>query len=243
MKNMKNYLYKLLIDDVTDLCYNNCLHYFPRNSRILDVGIGNGIMIKNYHALIKTKNLKIIGIDINKSYLEHCSTLISKCRLDNHIRIFHEPVEYYEPPANHYFDFILFSMSFMLFEDQKMVLDRIRDWLKPDGKILFFQTMFREKTRVIEFIKPKLKYFTTIDFGKITYEEDFYALLGQKNVSINEDRLIKREWFKGEYRLIISTLENGKSHQRQALLSGMQRGYPRHLKAAGSSSKPYIIEQ
>ena len=239
---MKNYLYKLIIDDVTDLCYNNCLHYFPPNSRILDVGIGNGIMIKNYHALIRAKNLKIIGIDINKSYLNHCSSLISKCRLNNHIRIFHKPVECYEPPEKEYFDFILFSMSFMLFEDQELVLDRIRDWLKSDGKILFFQTMFREKARVVEFIKPKLKYFTTIDFGRITYEDDFYALLGQKRVSINEDRLIKREWFKGEYRLIISTPENGKAQQRQALPSGLQAVFPRRLKAAGSSRKPYIIE-
>lgn len=39
---MRNYLYKLIIDDVTDICYKNCLDYFPPESKILDVGIGNG---------------------------------------------------------------------------------------------------------------------------------------------------------------------------------------------------------
>jgi hypothetical protein len=47
----RNYLYKLLIDDATDICYRNSLEYFPRGSIILDVGIGNGIMISRYHGL------------------------------------------------------------------------------------------------------------------------------------------------------------------------------------------------
>ena len=54
---MINYLYKLIIDDVTHMCYQNCLEYFPAGSRILDVGIGNGIMIRRYHDLIRSKNL------------------------------------------------------------------------------------------------------------------------------------------------------------------------------------------
>ena len=75
---MKNQLYKLIIDSVTNYCYKNCLEYFTPDSTILDVGIGNGVMLKNYHMLIKDKTLKITGIDINKSYLNHCDSLINK---------------------------------------------------------------------------------------------------------------------------------------------------------------------
>jgi hypothetical protein len=32
-------------------------------------------------------------------------------------------------------------------------------------------------TRFSEYIKPKMKYLTTIDFGKITYEDEFEKLL------------------------------------------------------------------
>ncbi len=206
---MRNYLYKLIIDDVTGLCYKNCLNYFPDHSRILDVGIGNGIMIRRFHNLIRTKGLRITGIDINSSYLKHCSTLISQWQLEDHIEIFHTPVESYEPPAQEFFDFILFSMSFMLFRDQPLVLDRIRPWLRPGGRVLFFQTMFRKRSFFMEFIKPKLKYLTTVDFGRVTYHNDFAALMDRKHLSITENRLIKRNWFQGEYHLVISALENG----------------------------------
>lgn len=207
---MRNLLYNLMINEVTDLCYKNCLNYFTNRSKILDVGIGNGTMIRHYHDLIKQKRLMITGIDINRIYLRHCRDLIAQWQLENNIVVIGQSVEYYEPPEQEYFDFILFSMSFMLFRDQQLVLDRIRSWLKPGGKIIFFQTMFNKRSPVMELIKPRLKYVTTIDFGRVTYENDFAALLRGKDISINEDRLIKREWFNGEYHFIVSSL-NGKA--------------------------------
>ena len=85
------------------------------------------------------------------------------------------------------------------------MLDRVKKWLKPGGKILFSQTMFKEKMGLMEFIKPKLKYVTTIDFGEVIYENDFFNLLKSKELVVVEDRLIKKNWFKGEYRMIITT--------------------------------------
>jgi len=202
---MKNELYNLIIRDVTDHCYRNCLTYFPKSSTVLDVGIGNGVMLKKFHQVIKSKNLKITGIDINKSYINHCDRLISNFHLEDHIEIFHESVEDYNASNKKLFDFILFSMSFMLFNDQHLVLDKMKHCLKPGGEIIFFQTIFKERFRFMEFIKPKLKYITTIDFGKVTYERDFFALMNEKSMSISEDKLIKREWFRGEYRMIVAS--------------------------------------
>lgn len=207
--SVRNQIYAWIFDDITNCCYKNCLSYFSAGASILDVGIGNGIMLKNYHNLIRQKNLSIIGIDINKTYLEQCNGLIWDYNLENHIEIFQAPIENYQPPAERFFDFILFSMSFMLFDDQRLVLDRIRDWLKPNGKVVFFQTLFKEKRPIVERIKPKLNYLTTIDFGQITYEDDFFGLLSEKEVSVVEDRLIKKEWFKGEYRMIVTRHRNG----------------------------------
>jgi len=204
---IKNHLYNLIIDDVTEHCYGNCLDYFPDHSAVLDVGIGNGVMLKKFSHVIKSKNLKITGIDINKSYINHCDRLIRTFQLERHMEIHHKSVEDYEPPQKVHFDFILFSMSFMLFNDQQLVLDRIKNYLKPEGEIVFFQTMFKEKFRLMEFIKPKLKYFTTIDFGRVTYEKDFIALLNEKKLSVLQDRLIKKEWFGGEYRMIAASPE------------------------------------
>ncbi|MBN1930059.1 MAG: class I SAM-dependent methyltransferase [Desulfobacterales bacterium] len=204
---MRSHLYSLIINSVNDHCYGNCLTYFSEGSTILDVGIGNGMMIKNFHDLIKSKKLKITGIDINNSYLNHCDNLIRNYNLENNIKIYHTPIESYQPDPDENFDFILFSMSFMLFSDQQLVIDRIKNWLKPDGKLVFFQTMYKKRFRLMEFIKPKLKYFTTISFGKVTYEKDFFELLSQNNLRISEDRLIKKEWFKGEYRMFVTAFE------------------------------------
>ncbi len=209
---MKNALYKIVINNVTDYCYQNCLDYFSNDAAILDVGIGNGVMMKHYHRIIKSKCLKITGIDINKNYLHHCENLIKAYALERFVEIYHKSVECYEPPKKGYFDFVLFSMSFMLFSNQELVLDQAKDWIKPGGKIVFFQTMFKDRFRLMEFIKPKLKYVTTVDFGTVTYEKDFFSLLEGKKLSVCEDRLIKKEWFKGEYRMIATHIENGRKN-------------------------------
>ena len=201
---MRNHLYKLMIKEATDHCYRNCLDYFEQNSSILDVGIGNGLMMKTYHPLIKSKGLKITGLDINKAYLNHCDSLIHSFGLENHIQICNQPVEAYVPVNGSCYDFILFSMSFMLLSDQKTVLQRVRKWLKPQGQIVFFHTVFKMKSKLMEYVKPRLKYITTIDFGNVTYENDFLALLKDIDLSVLEDRLLEQKWFKGEYRMIVT---------------------------------------
>ncbi|UCF89978.1 MAG: class I SAM-dependent methyltransferase [Desulfobacterales bacterium] len=203
---MINQIYQILIKSVTDLCYQTCLAHFSKNASILDVGIGNGIMIKKFHDLIKSKDLKITGIDINQNYLKHCDSLIKKYALEKNIEIHCKPVEAYEPGTRGLFDFIFFSMSFMLFNDQSLVLKRLKDWIKPGGEIVFFQTMYTKRLRMMEAIKPNLKYVTGIDFGSVTYEKDFFALLKDQGVLIKENRLLKRKWFQGEYRMIVTTL-------------------------------------
>ncbi len=202
---MKNFLYKLIINSVTDYCYQSCLDYVGDKASILDVGIGNGVMMDHFHRLIKNKELHITGIDINHNYLRHCKCNIEQFNLEDHVTIHCKPVEEFQPPGKKCFDYILFTMSFMLFRDQALVLDRVQQWLRPDGEILFFQTLFREKVPLIERIKPKLKYVTTIDFGKVTYEDEFFSLLQSKRLKVTEDRLIKKEWFKGEYRMTVAS--------------------------------------
>jgi len=203
---MKNSLYNWIIQDATHHCYQNCLDYFGNGSSILDVGIGNGLMLKTYHSLIKSKGLKIFGLDINRSYLDHCDNLIQDYGLNDFVQIRQQPVETYRPPEQNRFDFVLFSMSFMLIADQQRVLDRVKNWLSPEGKIVFFQTVFTSKFGLMEFIKPRLKYLTTIDFGKVTYENEFFDLIETTKLAVVEDRPIRKKWFLGQYRMIVTGL-------------------------------------
>lgn len=203
---MKNWLYRLLVNRTTNECYRNALGYFPSGSRILDVGIGNGIMIKTFHPLIQSKGLKITGIDIDPDYLRHCRKLVRRHGLEDHIEVHQGSVESYQPGETPCFDFVLFSMSFMLLDDQQSVLCRVKDWLKPGGEIVFVQAMFKRRSRLIDVIKPKLKYLTTVDFGMATYEADFSTLLSGSRLSVKEDRLLKGEWFHGQCRMIVASV-------------------------------------
>ena len=199
---MRNKLYQWFIGDATDCCYRSCLDYFHENALILDVGIGNGVMVKDFHMAIKKKRLKIIGLDIDSIYLHHCRELLTDYDLSDQIKVFEQPVEDFRPDKNAVFDFILFSMSFMLMEDQESVLRRVSNWLKPEGEVVFFQTMFKSRNRLIEKIKPRLKHLTTIEFGEVTYDDEFYALLKRENLRVRTDRCIKKTWYNGTYRLI-----------------------------------------
>jgi len=62
--------------------------------------------------------------------------------------------------------------------------------------------MFTHTSRFLVIVKPRLKYVTTIDFGRVIYERDFLLLLHSEGLQIIDDRLIARKWFGGEYRMI-----------------------------------------
>jgi alpha-N-acetylglucosaminidase len=218
-----SYLYSLIVADVTDGCYRTVFDYVRPGSRVLDVGIGNGAMIRRYHWAIVDRRLRIVGLDINPRYLAHCDQLVGAYGLRDRIQLHELRVEDYTPPAAPHFDYILFSMSFMLMDDQRSVLARVLPWLNPRGEILFVQTMFRERSRWLEFVKPRLKYFTTIDFGQVTYEAHFFSLLDSMGLVVTEDRVIKKECFRGEYRMVAARADRGagrreRQHQGAARL-------------------------
>jgi ubiquinone/menaquinone biosynthesis C-methylase UbiE len=202
---MRNWVYYLLINRATHACYGNCLDYFPAGSRILDVGIGNGFMLEEFHPLIRAKGLHITGIDIDAGYLRHCRSLIEKYGLEDYMDLCEGAVEDFDFGTERCFDFILFSMSFMLLGDQEAVLRRVRRWLKPGGEVVFVQAMFKKKSRLADLVKPRLKYLTTIDFGRATYEAEFFALLRASDLSVQDDRLLVREPLRSECRMIVAS--------------------------------------
>ncbi len=210
---MFNKLYNLIISDVSRLCYRNCLLFFPAGSRILDVGIGNGVMLEDNHALIKDKNFQITGLDINNKYIKHCQKLTEHYGLQDQLQVMYQSVFDFVPQKHDLYDFVLFGMSFMLLPEQGKILERAKTWIKPEGHIVFFQTMFKSRSTFLELIKPKLKYVTSIDFGQVTYEDEFFELLEHRNITVNEDRLLQSKWFKGEYRMIVSQPQVNRKHK------------------------------
>lgn len=202
-EQMKNILYNLFIREVSLLCYRTCLDYVPGGSRILDVGIGNGAMIQEFHETIRSKGISITGIDVDRCYLDHCERQIRKNSLEEYVNVFHVPVERFEPEEPHSFDFVLFSMSFMLLDDPALVLRRIRRWVRPSGGVMFFQTMFARRSLLLDIVKPRLRYLTTVEFGRVVYDDEFFGLLRREGVSVVEDVTVAKAWFGGRYRFVV----------------------------------------
>jgi SAM-dependent methyltransferase len=204
---IKQRVYEMLFGPVSELCYHSVLSYFPENAAVLDVGIGNGFMIGRFHVLIKSKRLKITGIDISEQALRRCARRINAFALEDYIELHLASIEGFRPQAVPRFDFVFFSMSFMLIKDQKGVLDQVRSMVSRGGEIVFFQTMFKKKLPVVNFIKPRLKYVKGIDFGPALHEDGFFSLLKDQRMTVKEDRRLQRKWFQGEYRMIVVSPE------------------------------------
>ena len=202
---MRNWLYQVFVQRSTNECYRGSLHYVPNGSRLLDVGIGNGIMIETFHPLIRFKKLRITGIDIDPGYLQHCQELIRKHQLQDCIDVCQASAEDYAPSEQGCFDGVLFCMSFMLLQDPHAVLQRVRNWLKPGGQIVFAQAIFQKKSRLVDLVKPKLKYLTGVEFGTPIYEKDFFALLQEHGLSIQADQVLTGGWLHSQCRMIAAS--------------------------------------
>lgn len=167
-----NLVYNLFLKKLTPKSYTEFFQRLPKGARILDIGVGNGLMIKENHQLIKDKNLHIHGLDFNEKYLKQCNKLIKKHGLvDNMVVEKRDFLVWDLQPGC--FDAVFFSQSFPLIDEKQQALDKAREVLKPGGRVYFCHTIVTETKPFLEFIKPKLKFFSTIDFGRVTYAQDF----------------------------------------------------------------------
>merc|ERR1712176_1211550 len=81
------------------------------------------------------------------------------------------------------FDAAYFSGSLTVMPDPPAALRAVEPLLKRDGGLVYItQTFQKQHSSVIAFIKPLLKYVTTIDFGQLTTEEDLDAIISKAEV-------------------------------------------------------------
>ena len=61
--------------------------------------------------------------------------------------------------------------------DQEAALKKAMELVNPNGKILFFMTLYYKRIRFLEIFKPILKFLTSMDFGEVIYYHDFFKML------------------------------------------------------------------
>ncbi|MEK7485509.1 MAG: methyltransferase domain-containing protein [Planctomycetota bacterium] len=202
---IQNWLYNALIKKTTNAGYGCFFENVVPQSKILDIGIGNGVMLHQYHSNIRDLRLSIEGIDLNKHYLKQCQKLIEHYNLESQIKL--ERLDFLATPIPSCFDYVFFSMSFMLFPDQRKALDIATAMLNPGGQIIFGLTIQMKESRTLEFLKPKLKYISTIDFGKVTYEEEFLNLMEEKQLKILKRRSLHKISSNSEFQVFFTQRE------------------------------------
>jgi ubiquinone/menaquinone biosynthesis C-methylase UbiE len=164
------------------------LERLPLHANLLDVGIGTGAPLATLADVIRTKKIRVHGIDIDETYLARCIEVMRAASLLDVVTCEHRSIVDYTPTAM--FDAVYFSNSFMIIPPQHRLtaLRNAQAALAPDGQrtIYFTQTHEKVRSRIAEILKPLFKYLVTIDFGRITYEDEFFATLTAAGLHVTE---------------------------------------------------------
>lgn len=186
---MRALIYDTLIVRLTAGWYRAVLERLPQGCRLLDVGIGTGSALIANAAQLVRKQMHVTGIDIDADYVERCRRAVAQQRLTDHIEARLESV--YDHRGGPY-GAVYFSASFMLLPDPPAALRHVTTLLAPEGRIYFTQTFELKRSPGMEVLKPLLRRFTTIDFGRVNYEADFRQALADGGLEVQELTTLSR---------------------------------------------------
>ena len=180
---IRSFIYDTLILRLTSRWYAEVLRRVPEGATVLDVGIGTGGALLANDELVKRKRLRVVGVDIDADYIARAQRRLRDSSLAGLAEVRLESV--YDHQGGPY-DAVYFSGSFMLLPQPEQALRHCRALLNPGGRMFFTQTIQKQPARWMEILKPMLKRVTSIDFGRVTYEDDFRAQIHAAGLELEE---------------------------------------------------------
>lgn len=196
---MRGLIYDAAILPLTTRWYAEVLDRLPVGARLLDVGIGTGGALAKNAETVRAKSLNIVGVDIDEDYVKRSRKNLSKAGLDGRVEVVLQSI--YDHHGGPY-DAAYFSASFMLMPDPPAVLRHVVSLLGDTGRVYFTQTFQDRPSALMEKAKPLLKAVTTIEFGKVTYEDDFRETVQAGGLRLTELVTMERSGSRS-YRLAI----------------------------------------
>lgn len=174
-------------DSVKSTIYNTTIGHFytsgvmrhilveiPDNSKILDVGIGTGYIYSQNSDLIKRKNIYVTGIDTDPGYIKHAKHSMIDADLESHVRLLN--CDTYTTSKIDIdlgsFDFVIFSDSYSSISDVYSTITFCERYLNRIGIIIVASALFDKYDENIDWIKQRLIYVSSIDFGNMMIKED-----------------------------------------------------------------------
>jgi len=180
---IRSLIYDTLILGLTSRWYAEVLRRVPEGAALLDVGIGTAGALLANSDLVKRKRLRVTGIDVDADYVARARQRLGESPVAGLVEVCLESV--YDHRGGPY-DAVYFSGSFMLLPEPERALRHCCALLRPGGHIFFTQTIQMQPARWMEILKPMLKRVTSIDFGRVTYEDTFRAQLRAAGLEMEE---------------------------------------------------------
>lgn len=180
---LRAWVYDTLITGMTTDWYREVLERLPDGARVLDVGIGTGSALARSAETLRAKDLTVVGLDIDADYLDRCRREVARGGLAERVTPLLESVyDHHDGP----YDAVYFSASLMLLPDPVEAIEHVSRLLTPVGRVFATQTFYHHRSRVMEWAKPLIRHFTTIEFGRVTYEDEFRQAFAAAGAEIVE---------------------------------------------------------
>ncbi|MGY6566033.1 MAG: class I SAM-dependent methyltransferase [Halomonadaceae bacterium] len=186
---LRSLIYDALILKLTSRWYAAVLERLPEEAALLDVGVGTAGALAANAETVRRKGLRITGIDIDADYIDRAQRRLEEESLCAHAEVRLESV--YDHDGGPY-DAAYFSASLMLLPEPERALRHCAALLNPGGRLYFTQTIQLRPSRGMEWLKPMLKRLTSIDFGRVTYEDAFKAQLDAAGLRLEEFTVLSR---------------------------------------------------
>jgi ubiquinone/menaquinone biosynthesis C-methylase UbiE len=180
---LRGWLYDRAITGLTTGWYRAVLDRLPYGAAVLDVGIGTGTSLVRCAEQVRAKNLQFTGLDIDRDYHARCVDEVARADLGAHVTPLLESV--YDHHGGPY-DAAYFSASLMLLPDPVAALRHVTSRLAPGGHLYLTQTFHHTRSPLREKLKPLLRHVVTIDFGRVTYEDEFRAVVVDAGLTLAE---------------------------------------------------------
>lgn len=197
MRRYSAAIYDALIVRMTAKWYAAVLSRLPPRASVLDVGIGTATALARNAAELRQRQLSIVGIDYEAAYVRKAEAVLRSLGLWGELgpqgvgagschvlelSVYDAALEALCPPAK--FDAAYFSGSLTLMPDPPEALRRVAALVKPGGSVFVTQTFQRHYSPVSAFVKPWLRYLTTVDFGQVTYRNEVDRIIEKAGPSL-----------------------------------------------------------
>ena len=161
------------------------------DSRLLDVGIGTATALVRNQELVASRRVTVVGIDPEREYVTKAARVVAASGLGDAIKV--HCISIYQPglrsafAGKAKFDAAYFSGSLTLMLDPPAALRCAATMLKPGGRLYVTQTFQNLPAPLMARLKPLLRRFTSVDFGRVTYAAEIAQIAERAGLHVIED--------------------------------------------------------